>query len=60
MNEKNVWHDKTFWKIVKPFLSDKIVSKEQITLVENNEIISKDGDVAQTLNSFFFKHFNRS
>ena len=38
---------------VKSFLSDKIVSKEQITLVENNEIILKDSDVAQTLNSFF-------
>ena len=42
-----------FWKTVKPFLSDKIVSKEQITLVENKEIISEDRDVAQTLNSFF-------
>ena len=31
---------------VKSFLSDKIVSKEQITLVENNEIILKDIDVA--------------
>ena len=31
----------------------QIVSKEQITLVENNEIIWKDSDVAQTLNSFF-------
>ena len=45
--------NKTFWKIVKPFLSDKILSREQITLVENNEIISEDIDAAQTLNSFF-------
>ena len=53
LNEKNVCDNKTFWKTVKPFLSDKIVSKEQITLVENNENISEDRDVAQTLNSFF-------
>ena len=53
LNEKNVCDNKTFCKTVKPFLSDKIVSKEQITLVENNEIISEDSDVAQTLNSFF-------
>ena len=52
-NEKNICHNKTFWKTVKSFLSDKIVSKEQIPLVENNEIISEDSDVAQTLNSFF-------
>ena len=53
LNEKNVCDNKTFWKTVKPFLSDKIVSKEQMTLVENNEIISEDNDVAQTLNSVF-------
>ena len=38
-NEKDVSDNKTFWKTVKPFLSDK-VSKEQILLVENDEIIS--------------------
>ena len=43
----------TFWKTVKPFIWDKIASKEQITLVENNEIIQRDSDVMQTLNSFF-------
>ena len=53
LNEKNVCDNKTFWKTVKPFLSGKIVSKEKITLAENNEIISEDSDVAQTLNSFF-------
>ena len=53
LNEKNVCDNKTFWKTVKPFLSDKIVSKEQITLGENNEIIPEDSDVAQTLNSLF-------
>ena len=53
LNEKNVCDNKTFWKTVKFFLLDKIVSKEQITLVENNEIISEDSAVAQTLNSFF-------
>ena len=51
--KKNVCDNRMFWKTVKPFLSDKIVSKEQITLVENNEIILEDSDVAQTLNSFF-------
>ena len=31
LNGKNVCDNKTFWKTVKSFLSDKIVSKEQIT-----------------------------
>ena len=38
---------------MKPFLSDKIVSKEPITLVENNEIISEESKLAKTLNYFF-------
>ena len=53
LNEKNVCDNKTLWKTIKLFLSDKIDFKEQITLVENNEIISEDSNVAQTLNSFF-------
>ena len=39
LNEKSVCNNKAFWKTVKPFLLDKITSKEQITLVENKEII---------------------
>ena len=38
---------------MKPFLLDKIVSKEQILLVENEEIISEDSKIAESLNSFF-------
>ena len=53
LNGKNANDKKTFWKVVKPFIWDKIVSKEQSTYVENNEMISKDKDVAQTMNSFF-------
>ena len=38
---------------MKPFLSDKIVSKEQILLVEDEEIISEDSKIVESLNSFF-------
>ena len=37
LDEKNVTDNKAFWKTVKPFLSDKITSKEKITLIEENE-----------------------
>ena len=53
LNEKHVKDNKTFWKTVKPFLSDKMVSKEQILLVENDEIFSGDIKIAESLNSFF-------
>ena len=38
---------------MKHFLSHKIVSKEQILFVENDETISEDRKIAQSLNSFF-------
>ena len=53
LNEKDVSDNKTVWKTVKPFLSDKIVSKEQILLVESDETISEETEIAETLNSFF-------
>ena len=45
---KKVTDNKTFWKIVKPFLSDKIVSTERITLIDSGEV------VANGLNTFSF------
>ena len=35
------------------FLSDKITSKEKITLTEENEIVSNNENTAQILNTFF-------
>ena len=53
LDEKNVTDNKAFWKTVKPFLSDKIISKEKITLIEENEIVSNDEDSTQVLSTFF-------
>ena len=38
---------------MKPLLSDKIVSKEQMSIVENVVIISEDSEIAKSLYSFF-------
>ena len=57
LDEKNVTDNRAFWKKLKHFLSDKIMSKEKmtltITLIEENEIVSNDEDTAQVLNTFF-------
>ena len=53
LNEKNVADNKQFWITVKPLLSDKVKSSEKITLVEAEEIINKDGENAEILNTFF-------
>ena len=39
LNEKEIKDNKTFWKTVKPFFSDKTPSDEKITLIEKDEIM---------------------
>ena len=49
----NVTDNKKFWKTVKPFLSDKVTTFPQITLVENDEINSDESKVANSFSNFF-------
>ena len=50
---KDVNNNKKFWKIVKPLFSEKVNKNENITLVENNNIISSETEIAEKLNAFF-------
>ena len=43
---------KDFWKVVKPLLSNKIMSSEKITLVEGIKIFKNDKETAKVLNNF--------
>ena len=45
--------NKKFWRTLKPFFSEKGKKQQKITLVKDNDIISEDAQVAETLNSFF-------
>ena len=53
INEKDITDNRKFWQTVKPFISDKVKSKESIILVNNNNIESKETEVAKTFNHFF-------
>ena len=53
LNEKSVVNNKLFWKNAKPFLSDKISGKDEIHLLENNELVKTDLETAEILNNFF-------
>ena len=53
LDVKNITDNKTFWKTVKPFLSDKVISTEKITLIENDTIVKIDNDTIRALNTFF-------
>ena len=45
--------NKTFWKTVKPLFSEKHFGKKKVILVEGENIISNDKEVAETMNDFF-------
>ena len=53
LDVKNITDNKTFWKTVKRFLSDKVTSTQKITLIENDKIVKNDNDTARVLNTFF-------
>ena len=52
LDEKKV-AGKTFWKTIKPFFSNKIVSREKVSFIEEDEIFESDINTAQTLNTVF-------
>ena len=61
INVKEVSDNKTFWKSVKPFFSNKGLNSNNIFLVEGNEILNDDGKVAFVMNIYFTnitKHMN--
>ena len=49
---KDVNDNKKVWKIVKPLSSEKVTPNENITLIDNNNIISSDTEIAEKLNTF--------
>ena len=53
LDVKFVKDNKKFWKKISRLFSNKIKSKENITLAENDEIISSDIEVAKTFPNFF-------
>ena len=53
LNVKKITENKNFWQTTKPFLSEKSKSKEKIALIEKEELVSDNTEVANCLNNFF-------
>ena len=53
LQPSNICDNKKFWKTVKPLFSEKTMSTDKITLIENHEIVSEDQEVAEIFNTFF-------
>ena len=52
-NINKVVDNKSFRAIVKPFLSNKTISSEKIALIDDDELITDEQKVANSLNDFF-------
>ena len=48
-----MWKMRKIWKVVKPFLSNKIMSSEKITLVEGIKILKNEKETSVVLKNFF-------
>ena len=50
--------NKQFWKTVKPFFSDKGNYGANIKVVEEEEVLQDDSEIAEKLNKFFKNTFS--
>ena len=53
LNPSFVTDNKIFWKTVKPFFSGKGNYGANIKLVEEEEVLQNDSEIAEKLNEFF-------
>ena len=52
-NEKDILDNKLFWKIIKPLLSDKVMTRDRINLSEKGECVKTELKTAEVVHKFF-------
>ena len=53
INVKSISDNKKFWKTIKPFFSNTGLNANNMTLVENNEIVREEEIIANIMNNYF-------
>ena len=53
LNASVVFDNKTFWKVIKPFFTNKSTFRRNIKLIEKEEILKGVTEIAEELNLFF-------
>ena len=61
VTESGVNTNKEFWKIIKPFLTNKgFLSGNEITIIENDEVITEEKILAEKFNNHYTNTVERS
>ena len=53
LNINSITDNKSFWRTIKPYFSEKTKNMEKIVLVENNEIIMDNNTSSELMNDYF-------
>ena len=53
INIKNISESRTFWKTVTPYFSKNQTTSNKLMLIENDEILTEEKKLANTMNDFF-------
>ena len=53
LNVKDLSDSKNFWKIIKPYFSNKVLNSNKILLKEKGELVSDEKQLASIMNKFF-------
>ena len=53
LDVKKISDIKTFWKTIKPNFTEKTIKDQEITLVENDSVISEDSELAEVFSKYF-------
>ena len=54
VTDSGIVENKTFWEVIKPFITNKIVlSNNNITLIQNNSVITDDKELTSLFNDHY-------
>ena len=53
VDTETVIDNKLFWKTIKPYFSNKAVNNENMTLIENDEIVTNEKEISEIFNKYF-------
>ena len=53
INAKDINDNKKFWKTIKPFFSNKGLNTNKLMIIEENNLISEESILANTMNQYF-------